>query len=50
MFMNRAYVIVGSIYPIQIYTFGNMYKVNLYLSIGYLLAIIGDYILVKFIY
>ena len=37
--------IVGSIYPIQIYTLGNIHicKLNLYIGIGYILTTIGEY-------
>ena len=44
------HIIVGSIYPIQIYTLGNICKLNLYIGIGYILPTIGEYMLVEFIY
>ena len=33
-----------SIYPIQINTLGNIYQLNLYIGIGYILPTIGGYI------
>ena len=37
------YIIIGSIYPIQIYTLGNICQLNLYIDIGYILPTIGGY-------
>ena len=37
------YIIIGSIYPIQIYTLGNICQLNLYIDIGYILPTMGGY-------
>ena len=44
------HIIVGSIYPIQIYTLGKVCQLNLFIGIGYILPTIGEYMLAEFIY